>query len=258
MRYTYLALAVATGVLPLYGETTVVASATSDPVPVEVSIGGAYTLRGEKSVALDANYSGVSIPEGSQVVLLKVERPDTSYATTSVVKTCSSAVADDCLLQAGQDGGQYFRLIQELRSSSGQILGQRLVGDISVVRSSVDSGLVSVDSRPESFQEAVADGGTLPLAYDSAWCTNGIPAGVEIMCVKDRYSNGELRSSATNSLFAAAAPASGDYGAKVSVRGGGTFTYSLVFRDALGEILDDSLRATCRFREIWGAKIILK
>ncbi|MBO5940085.1 MAG: hypothetical protein J6R18_02670, partial [Kiritimatiellae bacterium] len=190
--------------------------------------------------------------------LLKVSRPDTSYATTSEVKRCSSAAVDSFLLQAGQNEGCYIRLLKELRSSSGKLIGARLQADIACAIAGADSAEVPVDTKSDSFQSAAEKENELEFAYDTVWCTNGIPATVEIICRQDRYSKGTLHKSITNELFFALSPCSGIYVSPFNSRGGGTFVFDCVFRDSAGEVVGDPLQATCRFEELWGMKIILK
>ena len=258
MRFFCLALALAASGMPVFADTSFVASATSEPVPIDASIGGVYTLTGDRSITLNADYFDAEPSDGAQVVLLKVSRPDTSHAVTSEVKRCSSAAVDGFLLQAGQNEGCYIRLLKELRSSSGKLIGTRLQADIACASAQAVSQEVAVDTKSDSFQAAAEKGKVLSLAYDTAWCTNALPASVEITCRQDRYCKGKLHTSMTNGLFSAASPCSGTFNFPFNSNGGGTFVFDCVFRDSAGVAVGDPLRAMCRFEELWGLKIILK
>lgn len=256
-RCLLFALSVAAGTVAA-ADDDFVATATSDPVPVETVSGGARTARGIADVAYAPRYSYADIPEGAGVVLKKVERPDTSYAVTSVVETCASGADGNFRMELTQGEGRYVRLLHELRSADGELLGETLAGDVVFAYTGKCSTAVFVDTRPDSFQLAAEKGGSLPLAYDSAWCTNGVPAAVEIGRVQNRYSGGELRTSRTNGLFSASAPCLGSVDHRFSSRDGGTFVFECVFRDAEGNELGDPLQAVCRFRELWGFSLLLK
>lgn len=240
----------------LRGETFV-ATKTSEPTAVETVSAGARIARESAFVAYSPSYSVFFPPEGASIVVRKVERPDTEYATTSVVQTCTANADGTLLLDLEGSEGQYIRLLHELRDASGKVIGDVLKGDIAVVYTGKFSTASTVDSRTNSFQLAAEKGGVLALTYDSSWCDDE-PAEVEISRVQNRYRRETLCSSSTNLLYSAAAACAGSYGHDFSPRDGGEFTYFCTFRDNDGNAIGEPLSAICRFKELWGISIIFK
>lgn len=236
---------------------TFVATMTSDPVPVETVSAGACIARESAAIAYSPRYSSFSPPEGAQIVVRMVDRPDTEHATTSIVQTCSADAEGTLLLDLKGAEGRYIRLLHELHDASGKVIGDVLAGDLAVVCPGPYSEAAAVDSRTNSFQLAAEKGGVLALAYDSSWCDDE-PAKVEISRVQNRYRRETLRSSSTNLLLSATAACAGSYDHDFSPRDGGEFVYLCTFRDNDGNAIGEPLSAICRFKEIWGISIIFK
>ncbi|MBO5940162.1 MAG: hypothetical protein J6R18_03075, partial [Kiritimatiellae bacterium] len=66
MRSICLALALTAIGISVSADTAFVAAATSDPVPIDASIGGVYTLTGGGDVTLDADYFDTEPSDGSE------------------------------------------------------------------------------------------------------------------------------------------------------------------------------------------------
>lgn len=240
-------------------EENFVAVATSSVFRVETSSVGAMTAGSAAKVAFSPRYQASAPASGSYVVLKQVDRPDTSYATTSVVYTCAADQEGAYELKsASLSGDGYVRLLHELYGSNGKLVGEALAGDIAFAVAEADSTAGTVDSRPDSFQLAAESGEDISLVYDSLWCTNGVPASVKISRVRNRFRGGELYSSVTSQVVSASSPVAGEWRGSVSSVGGGTFTYTLDFLSASGDRLGDGLSAGFRFDEIWGMYLILK
>jgi hypothetical protein len=242
-----------------FAEEGFVAVATSSVFRVETSSVGAMTAGSAAKVAFSPRYQTSTPASGSYVVLKKVDRPDTSYATTSVVYTCAADQEGAYELKsASLSGDGYVRLLHELYGSNGKLVGEALAGDIAFAVAEADSTAGTVDSRPDSFQLAAESGEDISLVYDSSWCTNGVPASVKISRVRNRFRGGELYSSVTSQVVSASSPVAGEWRGSVSSVGGGTFTYTLDFLSVSGDRMGDGLSAGFRFDEIWGMYLILK
>lgn len=236
----------------------IVAIATSSVFRVETSLAGSMTAGSNAAIAFAPRYQTSAPDEGSYVVLKRVDRPDTAYATTSVVYTCASGQEGDFEIGSGSSQGGYVRFLHELHTSDGLLAGDVLAGDVAFPMAEASSSAVIVDSRPGAFQSVAESGAEISLAYDSSWCTNGSPAYVEICRVKDRFRGGELRSSITSHVVKAASPSAGGWSGQESFAGGGTFTYMLNFLTESGARIGEGFSARCRFDEIWGMHMILK
>lgn len=242
-----------------FADENFVAVATSSVFRVETSSAGAMTAGSAAEVAFAPRYQASAPASGSYVVLKRVDRPDTAYATTSVVYTCAADQEGAYELKSDSlPGGGYVRLLHELYGSDGKLAGNPLAGDIAFALAEADSAAGTVDSRPDSFQLAAERGTDISLVYDSSWCTNGTPAGLKISRVRDRFRRGELYSSVTSQVVEADSPAAGEWCGPVSSTGGGTFTYTLDFLSGSGDRIGDGLSASFRFDEIWGMYLILK
>ena len=243
---------------PALGDDGFIAVATSSVFRVETSNAGAMTAGSAAKVAFAPRYQVSDAADGSYVVLKMVNRPDTEYATTSVVYTCAADQEGTYELNSDSLQGGYVRLLHELYNSDGKVEGKALVGDVAFAVAEASSNIETVDSRSDAFQLAAESGADLTFAYDSSWCTNGTAAYVKLSRVQDRFRKGRLCTSVTSEVFEVASPAVGDCYVPASFSGGGTFTYMLNFFSESGDQIGDGIIARCRFDEIWGMQIILK
>ena len=242
-------------------------SARGEDAPVAQAWSAAFSLdSGEAAdrfahtdspVAYSPAYSLRTADAASYVIVRKVEHADTAKAVTSVVQRCAAGASGDLALSFGADDARTLRLLHTAYDGSDRQVGETLVSDVGFAYLGTGAE-TTVDTRPDSLQRVAEAGGPALLAYSTDWATNGTPTSVAITCVCDRYRKGTLVESVTNSLFAADAPAAGDYLHAIDVGNGGTYTLSCSFLDAAGEPIEEPLTASYRFKEKWGMLLLLK
>lgn len=244
--------------LPAIGENEPVVQAWSAAFRVDSRGAVDRFAKADDAIAYSPAYSVRAADGSSYVIVRKVTHPDTVQAVTSVLERCEAGVSGDIALSLGADDARTFRLLHTAYDASDRQIGETLVADVGVAYTKAASA-VTVDTRADSLQRVAEAGGPAPLAYSTDWCTNGTPASVVMTCVCDRYRHGQLvEPGETNEIFAAVAPASGDYSHEIVPGGGGTFTLTCSFLDAAGEPLQEPLTASYRFREKWGMLLLLK
>jgi len=153
---------------------------------------------GSAAVGYAPVWSTGSSVSGANVVLARVDRPDTAFAVTTTVATCA-ADASGVLTVAPSGATDYCRLLHRVELN-GTPVGEVLACDMAFGVTSAPGTAFAADSRPGSLQLIACERGTARLVYDTAW-TNGVT----------RLSVAVIDGVATNELLSVDAAAAGTY-----------------------------------------------
>ena len=215
-------------------------------------MGDGRMLKGSIAISYAPEYSCTNISAGSYVVLRKVTHPGTDQAATSVVSVCAADARGTFNFSMDSEDPSNLRFLHTLYNANGDQYGETLEADVAFAYTGPYSPELTVDSRTNSLESLTLAGATLPLAYDSLWCTSGVLARLELSCVRERFKGAVRVDCVSNVFFSVVAPADGDCACAVNLGIGGTFTYRLAFLDSSGVMLGDPLLAVCRIKERWG------
>jgi len=193
---------------------------------------GARTLHDNTiTVCYGPEVAGRASTPIDHVVVRQVVHVGTSAQATNVQFTSTSSATAYGVCSVSQVTQGYFqRWVHTAYDANDEVVGEPLTADFVFPLTSATSAGVTVDSRVNSLQQIATSGAVAPLIYSTTWATSGVPVRIEITC-----SDG----TATNSLFASAAPADGVHAfipAKLCRSGDYTLTYAIY--DGADEILD--------------------
>lgn len=171
---------------------------------------------------------------GSYVVLKKVVDAGTAQAVTSTVATCEADAEGGLALQLGTDDARLLRLIHEVRSSDGDLLGQ-MEEDVGYGVASV-AGSAFFAGGTNALQQIASARGIAPLAYSSGWA-EGVTS-VRIDYAYEQWKRGKKYGEGAGTLFAADAPADGAYDYDTVGIPGGDYTLTYTMFGEGGAVVD--------------------
>ena len=179
---------------------------------------------------------------GSYVVLKKVVDAGTAQAVTSTVATCEADAEGGLALQLGADDARLLRLIHEVRSSDGDLLGASLIAEVSYGVESSQTAAFLCYTATNALQQIADAGGTIPMNYSPAWVEGAVSN--EIVRTRTYGPKGRTPDVDVDLLVADDAP--GVFAYAVDKGQGGTNAFRLAFFDVNGlEIPDSAL--TCGY-----------
>lgn len=229
----------------------------SAPVVIDTGDSAKRFVKTDSLVQYSPCFTDASVDDQSYVVVRKVLYPETDFAVTSVV--CRSEAGVEGTVSPGVSGTEVtsFRLIHSVYDADGVEQGDPLVSDLVAGVSGTSTADALVDVRTNSLQLVAEGGGPALLSYSTDWISDEVAAGVKISSVLDRYSKSTHVSSVTSLLMHTEGPVTADF-RHLIMNGGGTVTLLCEFFDGDGNTVGDLLKASYRFQERWGMKVILK
>jgi hypothetical protein len=229
----------------------------SAPVVIDTGDSAKRFVKTDSLVQYSPCFTDAAVDDQSYVVVRTVLYPETDFAVTSVV--CRSEAGVEGTVSPGVSGTEVtsFRLIHSVYDAYGVEQGDPLVSDLVAGVSGMSTADALVDVRTNSLQLVAEGGGPAMLSYSTDWISDEVAAGVKISSVLDRYSKSTHVSSVTSLLMHTEGPVTADF-RHLIMNGGGTVTLLCEFFDGDGNTVGDLYKASYRFQERWGMKVILK
>lgn len=262
MKPFLLALSALTAGVCLADGASSVTSAWSSAVCVDTRPDVVRFAKDASPVAYAPRYSGGTAVD--HVVLRKVQYAGTSSAVTNVVETFAAGAEGDKAFSFAAGDERCYRLLHTAYDANNAQVGETLAADVAFAVTGTGAANTLVDTRANSLQHVADDlaakgGGTAPFAYSTDWVTNGAPVSLRITCVRDRRDKkGRSYGCSTNTVFTAAAPATGDWPCTIDPNKSGAYTYTCSFLDAGGKPLGDELTAFYGFPVKFGFIFVIK
>lgn len=209
-------------------------AATSGPISVDFSPRGSQIIASPAAIGYGPDWAVATNATGVTADLLVVSHIGENCISTQALVSAASASGAAALTPATA-GASVCRLI--LRTKSGATTLGELVRDVSFGIASAPSAPARIDTEGDKLGRALVAGETPSLAY-ADWWTNGV-ASLRIDLSGRKLGGGLVQ----RALFAANAPADGEFAWTAPLTEKGSYEVALRFLDSSDGVIDTLVAA---------------